>query len=409
MTQREFDLAVFGATGFTGQLVAKYLAARPARLALVGRSRAKLEAVARTLGRNIEVVVADALDRAACDDIALRTRGVCTTVGPYAKYGSELVAACAAAGTHYCDLTGEVHWMRAMIDAHHETARRTGARIVHACGFDSIPSDLGTWATQQAFIARFGHPASSITALFGEARGGVSGGTAASAFGIAEAMTRPDVRRTVGNPYGLDPDPDAPHPPAPDTRTIGWDKRLGMFTAPFVMGKTNSRVVRRSHALAGFPWGHDFVYREMMSAPGTARGLALAIRARAMLSGLSFALRRPKLRAMLQARAPKPGEGPAAAVRERGHWKYRFVAERRSAGVSDEGQANRVERLIYTVADPHGDPGYASTAKMLGEAAMCLAFDPLSSPGGVLTPSVAMGAALVERLRAAGLTFAVQE
>lgn len=290
--------------------------------------------------------------------------------------------------------------MRAMIDAHHESAVKTGARIVHACGFDSIPSDLGTWATQQEFIARFGHPASSVTALFGEARGQISGGTAASAFGIAEAMADRDVRRIVANPYGLDPDPDAPRPPAPDIRKIGWDRRLGLFTAPFVMAKTNSRVVRRAHALAGFPWGHDFVYREAMSAPGTARGLAWALRARATASGLAFALRRPKLRAILQARAPKPGEGPDQGMRERGHWKFRFVAE---------NQGNPVERLIYTVADPHGDPGYASTSKMLGEAAMCLAFDPLSSSGGVLTPSVAMGAALVARLRSAGLTFAEKE
>lgn len=399
MTTRDFDIVVVGATGFTGHLVANYLAPRTTRLALAGRNRAKLEGVARNLGRELAILVGDAMDPAACRDVATRARVVCTTVGPYAKYGSALVAACAAAGTHYCDLTGEVHWMRAMIDAHHETARQTGARIVHACGFDSIPSDLGTWASQQEFIARFGHPASSVTALFGESRGGISGGTAASAFEIAAAMTEREVRRIVGNPYGLDPDPGAARPAAPDTRAIGWDRRLGMFTAPFVMAKTNSRVVRRGHALAGLPWGDDFVYREVMSAPGTARGLALAIRARAFQSGLAFALRWPTLRAIVQARAPKPGEGPDAETRARGHWKYRFVAE---------GDGARMQRLIYTVGDPHGDPGYASTSKMLGESALCLAFDPVSSAGGVLTPSVAMGAALVERLRAAGLTFAVE-
>lgn len=400
MPQRDFDLVVFGATGFTGQLVAAYVAATRVRssirFALAGRNRDKLDAVAQRLGGQVSILVADALDAQACADVAARTRVVCTTAGPYAKYGSELVAACAAAGTHYCDLAGEVHWMRKMIDLHHDAAQRTGARIVHACGFDSIPSDLGTWATQNEFIARFGRPASHVTALFGETSGGLSGGTVASAFGLAEAMADPAVRRTVGNPYGLDPDPDAPRPAAPDDRAIGWDKRLGVFTTPFVMASTNSRVVRRGHALADFPWGQDFVYREVMSTPGNARGLAMAVGVRASLAAISVAMRHPKLRAMLQARAPKPGEGPDEATRTRGHWKVRFVAE-------NPGEAQ--QRLVYSVADPHGDPGYASTSKMLGESALCLAFDSLSSPGGILTPSVAMGAALLARLRAAGLRF----
>src|SRR3990172_10908391 len=185
MTQREFDLVVFGATGFTGRLVAEHIAAKaPARWAIAGRNRDKLAA----LGITAPIVVADAMDPAACAEIARRAKVVCTTVGPYSLYGSALVAACAEAGTHYCDLTGEVHWMRAMIDAHHERARATGARIVQTCGFDSIPTHLGTWATQGEFISRFGRPATSVTALFGEQSGGFSGGTAASGFAIARAM-----------------------------------------------------------------------------------------------------------------------------------------------------------------------------------------------------------------------------
>jgi len=400
MTQREFDLVLLGATGFTGQLVARYLThhsqsgGRAMKWALAGRNRAKLDTVVHDLGHDVPVIVADALDPKACAELAARTRVICTTVGPYAKYGSEVVAACAAAGTHYCDLTGEVHWMRAMIDAHHETAKQTGARIVHTCGFDSIPSDLGCWATQQEFIKRHGHPASRVTALYGETSGGFSGGTAASAFGLAEAMKDPAVRRVLGNPYGLDPDPKATRPRAPDDKTIGWDKGLGMFTAPFIMASTNSRVVRRAHALAGFPWGEDFVYREVMSTPGNARGLAMAVGVTGALAGLAVAMMQPRLRTMLQKRAPQPGEGPDEKTRTNGHWKVRFVAERGP------------ERLIYIVADPAGDPGYASTSKMLGESALCLAFDSLSSPGGVQTPSIAMGAALLERLRTAGLTFA---
>ena len=397
---RDFDLVVLGATGFTGRLVAEYLSTqRPKRWALAGRNKDKLEA----LGIDAPIIIVDTLDPAACAELAHRTRVVCTTVGPFAKYGSEVVAACAAAGTHYCDLTGEVHWMRAMIDAHHARAVETGARIVHTCGFDSIPSDLGTWATQQEFIARFGKPATTVTALFGETSGGMSGGTAATAFLIAEAMKDPAVRRILGNPYALDPHPDpaaasrgggaGPHPRVDDT-VIGWNKQLRMFTVPFFMAATNSPVVRRGHALAGHPWGDDFVYREVMSTPGNARGLVMALGVTAGLAGLSAAMKRPRLRAMLKERAPKPGEGPSPEKRAAGHWKVRFVAERDA------------DRLIYIAADEHGDPGYASTAKMLGQSALCLAYDPLTSPGGVQTPSVAMGAPLLARLRAAGLVFA---
>jgi len=390
---RDFDLVLLGATGFTGKLVAQYLDKHAMRWALAGRNRDKLEEVKRSLTSDVPLVVADALDPAACEALAARAKVVCTTVGPYTKYGSEVVAACAAAGTHYCDLTGEVSWMRTMIDAHHETARKTGARIVHASGFDSIPSDLGTWATQQAFIEKFGAPAHSVTAYYGAISGGFSGGTAGSMFVIADAMENREVRRVIGNPYGLDPDPRAPRPPAPDDKAPRWDATVGMFTVPFVMGATNSRVVRRAHALAGFPWGEDFVYREVMTTPKSAKGLAMAAGITAGLGTLAVAMRSPTLRKMLEARAPKSGEGPSEATRRRGHWTVHFVAQRDS------------ERLDYVVADPHGDPGYASTSKMLGESAMCLAFDPLASQGGVTTPSVAMGGALQARLVAAGLEF----
>ena len=391
---REHDVILFGATGFTGQLVAAYLKAQRVRWAIAGRSRARLEA----LGLGVPIVVGDALDPAAVRQLASRTTAVCTTVGPYARYGSELVAACAESGTHYCDLTGEVQWMRRMIDGHHEQAQRTGARIVHTCGFDSIPSDLGAWATQQAFIARFGYPARKVTAVFGEQSGGLSGGTVASGLSTAEEATAdPEVRRLLRNPYGLDPDPGAARPVAPDDSGIGWEPHLKMFTVPFLMAGINTRVVRRGHALAGFPWGADFVYREVMSTPGNARGAAMAVGITAGLGAIAFAMSRPFLRKQLAKRAPKPGEGPSAEVRQRGHWKVRLVAE----GEGDDA-------LLYTVSD-RNDPGYSSTSRMLGEAAMCLARDPLSSPGGVQTPSVAMAQPLVERLRHAGLVFAEAE
>lgn len=391
---REFDLVLLGATGFTGKLVAQYLDRQPTmRWALAGRNRDKLEAVAAELETTVPIVIADALDPQACAELAQRTKVVCTTVGPYAKYGAKVVAACAAVGTHYCDLTGEVNFIRAMIDAHHETAKQTGARIVCSAGFDSIPSDLGTWATQQAFIERFGHPAQQVTAYYGAMSGGFSGGTVGSMFATADAMQDREVRRLLANPYGLDPDPTAARPPAPDDTAPGWDRDLRLFTVPFVMATMNSRVVRRAHALSGMPWGADFVYREVMSTPANAKGALMAAGITGGLGALAFALRYPKLRAEMEKRAPRSGEGPSLEKRERGHWKVRFVAKR--------GE----DRLDYIVADPHGDPGYASTSKMLGEVALSLAFDNPSSPGGVVTPSFALGQALVDRLTAAGLEF----
>jgi short subunit dehydrogenase-like uncharacterized protein len=393
---RELDIIVFGATGFTGRLVADYLARaagrEAVRWAIAGRNRDKLDA----LGLGVPVIVADALDPAAMQALARRTAVVCTTTGPFARYGSELVAACADAGTHYCDLTGEVPWMRRMIDAHHARARETGARIVHTCGFDSIPSDLGCWAAQQAFVAQFGAPASTVTAVFGEQSGGFSGGTAASAFELArEAEADPAVRALMANPYALDPDPAAPHPlaPAPDAAGIGWQATLKRFTVPFVMAQVNTRVVRRGHALAGAPWGAEFTYHEVMSTPGSLRGAAMALAITGGVAALGFAMNHASLRDRLARRAPQPGEGPSAAVRARGHWIVRLVAE--GGG----------KTLVYTASD-RADPGYGSTAKMLGESALCLARDPLRSPGGVLTPSVAMAQPLVDRLRRAGLTFA---
>jgi short subunit dehydrogenase-like uncharacterized protein len=388
---RDYDVVIFGASGFTGRLVAEHVArsADKPRWAIAGRNKEKLEG----LGFDVPILVGDAHDRRSLDAIAQRTKVVCTTAGPYAKYGSELLAACADAGTHYCDLTGEIQWLRRMIDLHHDRAVQTGARIVNSAGYDSIPSDLGTWATQQEFIARFGRPASSVLALYGEMSGGFSGGTVASAMQTAtEAGENKEVRKVLANPYALDPDPRASRPRVPDEKSIGWEPRMGMFTVPFVMAPYNTRIVRRGHALAGFPWGEGFTYREVMSTPGSAKGMAMAVGFTGGLAALAFAMKRPMLRDQLAKRAPQPGEGPNEEARMNGHWKVRFVAEDKS------------DRLIYVASD-RADPGYGSTAKMLGESALCLALDPLVSQPGLITPSVAMGSFLLDRLRRAGLTF----
>jgi short subunit dehydrogenase-like uncharacterized protein len=226
-----------------------------------------------------------------------------------------------------------------------------------------------------------------VTAYYVETSGGFSGGTAASAFEMAEVMGDPDVRRVMRDPYALDP-AGGPRPHVPG-RPIGWSKDLRRVTIPFFMAGTNAPVVRRGHALAGHPWGDEFVYREVM-APRSAATSAVML---AGLATLAAVMKRPRLRSLLRDRAPKPGEGPSLEKREHGHWKVRFIAE------------NGADKLEYVVADRHGDPGYGSTRKMLGESALCLAYDELPSQGGVLTPSVAMNGSLLARLRAAGLTF----
>ena len=397
---RAHDLVLFGATGYTGRLVAERIAHSGERVAwaLAGRDRAKLEHVRADLAAHVPecadlpILVGDATSAKDMDAIASVTRTVCTTVGPYARYGSELVAACAKNGTDYCDLTGEVPWIRQMIDAHHETARRSGARIVHCCGFDSIPSDLGTLLVQEEMKRRHGRAASRVTSFFGESKGKFSGGTFASLLGVVDEAARDrEVRRVVMNPYGLDPDPAHEGPDGADARGVGYDRAMHVFTAPFVMSSINSRVVRRSHALFGYPW-NGFSYREVMSFPGTPRGLAMATGVTAAIGGFLLATRVPALRARIEKRLPSPGEGPTAEERARGYFVLRL------AGEADGS------RLLVKVSD-RADPGYGSTSKMLSQAALCLAKDDLPTPGGVLTPSYAMGFRLIERLREQGLTF----
>jgi short subunit dehydrogenase-like uncharacterized protein len=398
--QRAHDLVLFGATGYTGRLVAERIAhsGEKLRWALAGRDRTKLEHVRADLAAQVPecaelpLLVGDATDGRAMDAIAGATKVVCTTVGPYARYGSELVAACARAGTDYCDLTGEVPWIRAMIDAHHDRAEQTGARIVHCCGFDSIPSDLGVLLLQEEMKRRHGRAAERVTSFFGESKGRFSGGTVASLLGVVDEAARdPQVRRVVGNPYGLDPDPARGGPDGPDPKGVGYDRAMRMFTAPFLMSGINTRVVRRSHALMGYPWD-GFAYREVMSFPASPRGLALATGITAALGGFLVATRVPALRARLEKRLPAPGEGPSAEERARGYFVVRVA-----------GEANG-DRMVVKVSD-RADPGYGSTSKMLSQAALCLALDDLPTPGGVLTPSTAMGFRLIERLRDAGLTF----
>jgi short subunit dehydrogenase-like uncharacterized protein len=402
MVDRELDLVLFGATGFTGQLVAEYLVGRRAgvRWALGGRSREKLERVRAGLAaldpaaRELPLVIGDSADRAAMDDVARRAKVVCTTVGPYDRYGATLVAACAEAGTAYCDLTGETPFMRRMIDRHHARAAQTGARIVHACGFDSIPSDLGVLMVHDE-LARRGDALAVAHFRLVRGSGGVSGGTVASMMTIAENVRDPVVRRAMGDPYALDPDDGARGPDGRDPLLPGRDEG-GRFTAPFVMGPANTRVVRRSNALLGYPYGRDFRYDEAID---TGRGLRGAGRAAAVSAGLVLGLAviaSPAGRRLAGRFLPAPGEGPDRETRQRG----RFRVEIRAVGRSGA-------RVVGVVAGDL-DPGYGQTAVMLGETALALAADGLPERGGVLTPASALGMPLVERLRSAGMTFRVE-
>jgi len=401
---REFDVVLWGATGFTGRLVADYLVQNylggdtGLRLALAGRNEEQLKRVADEVGApQLPILIGDSFNSDALNTIAAKADVLITTVGPYAKYGAELVAACVRNGTDYCDLTGEIHFIRAMIDAHEEEAKRTGARIVHCCGYDSIPSDLGTLMVQEAFMQRHGRHASEVKMAAGEMKGGMSGGSLASTFNTVEGLKEnPSVRKLFGDPYALNPK-GVRGPDRRDQAGVRFDKDFDMWTGPFVMASINTRIVRRSHALMGLPWGEGFRYSEVMTtgrgAAGLSRAVSVAGGIAAFMAGIAF----PITRHLLEKRLPSPGEGPSKEVRDAGFFKTRLIA-------LGDGQAVR-----GLVADQR-DYGYGSTAVMLSEAALCLLFDDaqLPSGGGILTPATAMGMRLVERLRAAGMTFEVE-
>lgn len=401
-SERQFDVILWGATGFTGRLVAEYLASAPSakglRWAIAGRNRDKLDRVRTELGLgDIEMLTGDAKDPASLRAIAGKTNVVCTTVGPYAKYGSELVAACVSEKTHYCDLTGETPWIREMIDAHHDAAAASGTRIVHCCGFDSIPSDIGVLMLHEAMKAR-GEQLARVDTFAGETNGTFSGGTVASMFGIADAARRdPKVRKILGDPYALDPHPRRGGPDKPDAQGVSYEKRLAKWTAPFVMAGINTRIVRRSNAVAGYPYGEQFRYTERMSLPGGVKGMLGAGAVAGGIIAFMVATQLPVVRPWLEKKMPKPGEGPSKAKRDAGFFVVRLL-----------GESTRGSTLTATVSDQR-DPGYGSTAVMLAESAMCLAKDALTSAGGVLTPASSMGVSLLDRLRSAGMTWEVDD
>ncbi|MEL7535793.1 MAG: saccharopine dehydrogenase NADP-binding domain-containing protein [Pseudomonadota bacterium] len=402
---RKYDVIVWGATGFTGALVAEYLVERygtdgDVAWAIAGRNADKLAALKKTLGSRadtLDVLTADSHDVDSLDQLTRATRVVCTTVGPYAKYGSELVAACARNGTHYCDLAGEVPWMREMIDTHSSAAEASGARIVHCCGFDSIPSDMGVYFAQREARERFGEPFVEIALLVRAIRGAASGGTVASLLGVVEAATKNrDTARVVVHPYSLNPDGERQGPDGRDQRGSEYNDIANAWTAPFVMAQINTKVVRRSNALLGFPYGREFRYSESTM---TGSGLPGWLKASAVslgLGGFMLAAAVGPLRSLLNKTVlPQPGEGPDEKAREAGFFNLLLYGKRSSGEV------------VRTRVTGDRDPGYGSTSKMLAEAAVCLAKDQTASAaGGFWTPASALGDSLITRLEEnAGLSF----
>lgn len=381
---RDFDIIVYGATGFTGQLVAEYLGSRDHGVtwAMAGRSLTKLEGVRDDLGIDVPLITADADDAASLRAMCDRAKVVLTTVGPYQLYGEPLVAACAASGTAYVDLCGEPAWMRHMIDAHEAQAKLTGSRIVFSGGFDSIPFDLGVWTLQQAAIARFGRPFPRVKGRVIAMKGTFSGGTFASARAtMAAAAKDPSIFKLMIDPFALTPGFSGPA--QPKGLVPEYDEALGAWTAPFVMAAINTKNVHRTNALLGHPYGTDFTYDEMMVAPGLGDIGKAAAEAIAKFNPIGGD------------KGPAPGEGPSREERENGHYEIAFL-----------GQMPSGERLRATITGDR-DPGYGSTSKMIAETAICLVKD-VAGDGGIWTPGALMAEPLVARLTAnAGLTFAV--
>jgi short subunit dehydrogenase-like uncharacterized protein len=399
--EREIDVAVFGATGFVGELTAEYLAKHApdgVSIGLAGRSKDKLERVRSSLPSNASgwpLVVADSSDAASLKALAERCRVVATTVGPYRRFGIPLVEACAEAGTDYIDLTGEPLFIRDSIDRCHARAQESGARIVHCCGFDSIPSDLGVWLLHEE-----AGELEDTTFVVRGVKGGASGGTIDSMTTmIDEVKGDARLRKLLFDPYSLSPDRDA-EPDLGRQLDMGpptHDDNLGEWLGPFVMAAINTRTVRRSNALQDWAYGRRFRYRETMAMGSGLPGLAKATALVGGLGALTGVLALPPARSALGRFIPSAGEGPSAEARAKGFFKIE-IHTRTSAG----------ERYVCRVEAP-GDPGYAATAVMFGESALCLVLDRdrLPDRAGVLTPATAFDGALVHRLRAAGQTYEV--
>ena len=388
----KLDLVVYGATGFTGQLIAEYLAARykndpQLKWAMAGRNLGKLKSVRDAIGAPADtpLIAADSGDVGALTAMIEQTKSVISTVGPYQLYGNDLLAACAASGIDYFDLCGEPVWMRQMIDAHEATAKASGARIVFSCGFDSVPFELGAFFVQEEARRAFGAPALRVKGRVRAMRGTLSGGTAASGRATFEAVAKDlSLVAILNDPFALTPGFSGAKQPKGNKPV--YEEELQSWTAPFMMALINTRNVHRSNMLMGFPYGREFVYDEMvLTGPGE-KGEANAKRVMAANNEKTG----PNAR--------KPGEGPSKEERENGLYDLLYVA------LASDG------RQVRAAVRGDRDPGYGSTSKMISECAICMLRDMPDVPAGIWTPGAAMGHKLIKRLvDNAGLTFEVEK
>jgi len=406
-TDTTYDIVVFGATSFVGQILTDYLlktygTGKDLKWAIAGRSQAKLNSLKADLGNagaDLPMLIADAADESALKELCDQTRVVISTVGPYALFGEPLVKVCAETGTDYCDLTGEVQWIRRMVDKYEDTAKSSGARIVHSCGFDSIPSDMGVWFLQQQAEQTFGAPCKDVRMRVKAAKGEFSGGTVASLMNaVKEAAADPALRKEMANPFSICPKDHRSKARQPNLKGAEYDNELGVWLAPFVMSAINNRIVHRSNALQDARYGKEFTYDEAMIVGRGMKGRLTAYGVTAALGGFVTASAFKPSRWVVEKFVPQPGEGPSPEAQEAGYYDLRFV------GKTEDG------KTIKTKVLGDRDPGYGSTSKMLGEAGVCLAFDVADKPGGIWTPSSLMESKLFDRLTAkAGMSFELLE
>ena len=386
MSEREFDVIVFGASGYTGKLVAEYMGKEYGNdesisWAIAGRNKDKLSSVKKDLNLNerVSIIEVDSTNKDSLDSMTNSAKCVLTTVGPYQLYGSSLVQSCSENGTDYVDLTGEPGWMYEMINAHQDTAKKSGARIVFSCGFDSIPFDLGVYFVQQAAQEKYGKPAKHVRGRVKAMNGEFSGGTIASLGAtMATLKEKPELIQVLSNPFSLTEGFEGPA--QLDDSKVLLDEKLNMWVAPFVMAPINTKNIHRSNALLGHAYGEDFCYDEMMIAGEGEEGkqIADAMNSSNPMGGDNL---------------PQPGEGPSKESREKGNYDVLFFAD------FDEGS-------IEARVTGDMDPGYGSTSKMIAESALCLIQDCEDLSGGMYTPAPAMGEKLIKRLtKNAGLTF----
>ena len=395
---KDFDIIIWGATGFTGRLVAEYIfknySSEKLNWAIAGRDKKKLINVRDEIAdKNIPIIIADSFDEMSLTKMTQKTKVICSTVGPYSKYGSLLVKSCIKTNTHYCDLAGEAQWIRKIVDTYHQEAKNKKVKIVNSCGFDSIPSDMGVYFIHKN-LPDVNIKLDNISMRLSGFKGSLSGGTYASMNNIiTEASKDSLIRKILTNPYGLNPEGQRSGPDKRDLNKVKYDEDSKSWIAPFMMAGINTKIVRRSNALSNYSYGKNFTYDESVM---TGDGFKGRIKAIISVLPLIFLSAKPGslLKRIFNYFTPKPGQGPNENERENGYYSMRFYIR-----YNDKSRA-----LVRVTGDR--DPGYGSTSKMLAESAICLSKDSLKDTYGVITPSIAMGDQILDRLQAkAGLTF----